>query len=342
MANLNFISDTVTKPTKVMLEAMFNSEVGDDVFMQDPTVNALQKKVAELFGMEDALFCASGTQTNQIAITVHCKPGDEVICDKLSHIYLYEGGGIAKNAGASVRLIEGTNGMFTVDQLKDAYNDPSNIHLPLSRMLSVENTVNKGGGLCWDWEELVKLRKYCDDKGLIYHLDGARVFNALVEKDYSAKDLGGLFDSISICLSKGLGCPVGSVLIGTKDFINRARRVRKLFGGGMRQAGYLAGAAIYALDNHVERLKEDHARAKRVRDVLSEMSYVSEIKPVETNIVIFTLRDFNSNEAFERHLSERGIQIISMGGDLWRITTHLDVNDESIDLLEKGLRSFGN
>ena len=340
MINLNFISDTVTKPTKGMLEAMFNAEVGDDVFMQDPTVNQLQKKVAEMFGMEDALYCSSGTQTNQIAIAVHCKPGDEVICDQLAHIYLYEGGGVSRNAGSSVRLIKGVNGIFKLEDLKGAYNDPNNIHLPLSRMLSIENTVNKGGGLCWEWDELLKMRKYCDENNLIFHLDGARIFNAMVEKGYTAKQLGSIFDSISICLSKGLGCPIGSVLIGKKDFINQARRVRKVFGGAMRQAGYLAAAGIYALDNHVDRLKEDHARAKRVRDVLSSLDYVGSIKPVETNIVIFTLADSDKNDAFSKHLESNGVQIISMGDDLWRITTHLDVNDASIDKLEEVLRSF--
>ena len=340
MVNLNFISDTVTKPTKGMLEAMFNAQVGDDVFMQDPTVNKLQEKVADMFGMEEALYCSSGTQTNQIAISVHCKPGDEVICDELSHIYLYEGGGISRNSGSSVRLIKGVNGIFKLEDLKGAYNDPSNIHLPLSRMLSIENTVNKGGGLCWEWDELLRMREYCNNNNLIFHLDGARIFNAIVEKGYTTRQLGSLFDSISICLSKGLGCPVGSVLIGKRDFINQARRVRKVFGGAMRQAGYLAAAGIYALDNHIDRLKEDHSRAKKVRDILTTLNYIGKIKPVETNIVIFTLSDSNRNEAFSKHLESHGVKIISMGNDLWRITTHLDVNDESINFLESVLKSF--
>ena len=261
---IDLISDTVTRPTKGMLEAMMRAEVGDDVFNSDPSVNLLQEKAAKMFGMEAALFFPSGTMANQTAIKLHTQPGDKLFCDKWAHVYNYEGGGAAFNSGVSCKLIDGHRGMFTAEQLEIAAAGRADIHVPYSRLVCIENTTNKGGGACWDFEELKKIKKVCLHNNLDYHLDGARLFNALVAKNESPKQYGELFDTISICLSKGLGAPVGSILLGTKEHIAKAFRIRKLFGGAMRQVGFLAAAAIYAFDNHIERLADDHKKAKDI------------------------------------------------------------------------------
>ena len=301
---IDLISDTVTRPTKEMLAAMMNAEVGDDVFKSDPTVTALQEKAAALFGMEDALFFPSGTMANQTAIKLHTQPGDKLFCDKWSHVYNYEGGGAAFNSGVSCKLIDGDRGMFTAEQLKVASAGRADIHVPYSRLVCVENTTNKGGGACWDFEELKKIRQVCLDQNLDYHLDGARLFNALVAKNETPKQYGELFDTISICLSKGLGAPIGSILLGSKTHIAKALRIRKLFGGAMRQVGFLAAAGIYALDNNLERLADDHKKAKEIEQLLNSLSYIKKVEPVETNIIIFDLFSKSSLEylAFNRSL----------------------------------------
>ncbi|TAH01906.1 MAG: aminotransferase class I/II-fold pyridoxal phosphate-dependent enzyme, partial [Sphingobacteriales bacterium] len=256
----DYRSDTVTRPTPAMLAAMMNAPLGDDVFGEDPTINQLEQLAAGTFGYEAAIFCPSGTMTNQIAIKCHTQPGDEVICDKNSHVYIYEGGGIAFNSGASVRLLEGDRGRITAEQVAESVN-PDDVHRPISRLVSLENTCNRGGGSCYNLTEIEKIRKVCNQHGLILHLDGARLFNAMVARKEDPQAYGKLFHSISICLSKGLGAPVGSLLLGNQAFIKKARRVRKVFGGGMRQAGVLAAAGIYAMENHVERLTQDHLHA---------------------------------------------------------------------------------
>lgn len=337
---INLISDTVTKPTKGMLNAMMTAEVGDDVFKADPTVNLLQEKVADMFGMEDALFFPSGTMANQAAIKLHTQPGDRMFCDKWAHVYNYEGGGAAFNAGVTSHLIDGDRGMFTAEQLKQAVSGRADIHVPFNRLVCIENTTNKGGGACWDFEELKRIQKVVKENNLAYHLDGARLFNALVEKNETPKQYGELFDTVSICLSKGLGAPVGSVLIGTKEHIAQALRVRKLFGGGMRQAGFLAAAAIYALDNQVDRLAEDHAKAKEIGLTLENCSYVKKVEPIETNIVIFYVNDGIDSMDFIRRMEEKGILLISMGEGKIRIVTHLDYTDEMHKKLLKELQSF--
>lgn len=339
--NLDFRSDTVTLPTESMKKAMFEAPVGDDVFGEDSTVTALEEKAAEMFGMEAGLFCPSGTMTNQIALQVYLRPGDEVICDQLSHIYLYEGGGIARNAGASVTLLDGKNGVFTADQVKKAIKK-DDIHSPISNLVSIENTVNKGGGVCWTLKEMQEIKAICNEHYLPLHLDGARIFNAIIKEGYSALEVGSVFNSISICLSKGLGCPVGSVLIGDKAFIKRARRIRKVMGGGMRQAGILAAAGIYALDHHVERLKEDHDNALKVKAVLETVDYVDHIKPVETNLVIFQLKSNVDEVSFLGRLEEKGIRLVTMGPGLVRITFHLDITQNSVDYLIQTLREVSN
>lgn len=331
-------SDTVTRPTPGMLEAMMAAQVGDDVLGEDETVNALQREAAELFRKEAALFCPSGTMTNQIGIRVHVQPGDEVICHELAHVYLYEGGGIASNSGASVRLLKGGNGRFTAQQVKDGINRRDDAHQPWTRVVAIEDTVNKGGGCCWDLEEIARIRAVCSEHGLALHLDGARLFNALAARREAPGDYGRLADTISVCLSKGLGAPAGSLLLGSRELIARGHRYRKAMGGGMRQAGYLAAAGRYALENHVERLHEDHARARLLEAELRALPYVESVLPVETNIVIFNLRDSISPEAFLRGLRERGVLALSMGGQSIRFVFHLDVGDQHLEVLRKALR----
>lgn len=321
---IDFRSDTVTRPTREMKEAMINAPLGDDVFGDDPTINRLEAKAAEMFGKEGALFCASGTMTNQIAINVHTSPGDEVICDKLSHIYYYEGGGIARNSGASVMLLEGDHGRFTAEMVENAIN-PDDIHRPISRLVSAENTCNKGGGVIWDSEELERIAVVCKRNGLSFHLDGARLFNALVESGESNESVGNTFDTISICLSKGLGCPVGSLLLGDKQFIKHARRVRKVFGGGMRQAGMLAAAGIYALDNHVERLKEDHEKASEIAEALTSSAWVKSVMPSQTNIIVAELGNDFSQQVMLEKLREKGVYAMGFGPGKIRFVTHLDI-----------------
>jgi len=337
---IDFRSDTVTRPTPEMLKAMFAAEVGDDVFGDDPTVNALEAKSAAMFGMEAALFCASGTMANQVAIKGHTQPGDEVICHKLSHVYYYEGGGIARNSGASVCLLEGDQGRITAADVATHINPPDDVHRPLTRLVSVENTMNKGGGSIYDFNELKAIGKVCRQNGLKYHLDGARLFNALAETNETPADYGRLFDSISICISKGLGAPVGSVLIGSTDFIRCARRIRKVFGGGMRQAGYMAAACIYALDHHVERLRDDHRRAKQLESILLSLPFVESVIPVQTNLVFFSLKPGMPTGKFLQTLSDNDIFAMALAPQQVRFVTHLDITDEMMEKVEKVLREM--
>jgi len=332
-------SDTVTRPGKEMLEAMMSAQVGDDVYKEDPTVNALEEKAASLFGMESALFCASGTMTNQIAINVHTRPGDEVICDRLAHIYLYEVGSIAKLSGSSVNLLSGDRGRFTTEEVRLAIN-PDDIHRANTSLVSIENTVNKGGGACWDLAEIKKISSLCREKNLSFHMDGARIFNALIETGERPEEYGSLFDSISICLSKGLGAPVGSLILGKKDFIKKAIKVRKSIGGGMRQAGYLAAAGIYALDNNVKRLKDDHKRARDMGDVLQTLSFVDEVYPVQTNILIFKLNEKMKDTDFIARLNEKNIKATIFGPQTIRFVTHLDFTDSMMEEVIKTLKGI--
>lgn len=329
MLTLDLRSDTLTKPSVGMREAMYAAPLGDDVFGEDPTVNALEEKIATLFGKEAALFCPSGTMTNQIAIRLHTGPQKEVICHQYSHIYLYEGGGIMANSMASVKLLTGDLGKITASQVAESIN-PDDVHAPETTLVSLENTMNKGGGSIYTLDEVRPIQALCQEKGLKLHLDGARLFNALVETGDAPADWGNLFDTISICLSKGLGCPIGSVLLGTKADIKRARKVRKVFGGGMRQAGFLAAAGIYALDHQVARLKEDHRRARTLGEFLLKAPHVVEVLPVATNIVIARLEGI-SPEAYLQELSSKGIKGVKFGKDLVRFVTHLDFGDEHLE-----------
>lgn len=324
---INLISDTITKPSRQMLQYMFNAEVGDDVYKQDPTVIELQDTIAQLFGMEAGLFFPSGTMANQTAIKLHTQPGEQIIADKYAHVYLYEGGGASFNSGVSFSLLEGNRGMITAEQVAGAINDPEFYHSPLTSLVCVENTTNKGGGACYELAELKKIREVCVDNNLKFHLDGARIWNALIAKKQDPKAFGQLFDTISVCLSKGLGAPVGSVLLGDKATIHRALRIRKILGGGMRQVGYMAAAGLYALDNNITRLAEDHRRAKELASVLSTRDWVAKVEPVETNILIFTLKSNYSEKNFIEKLKQKNISISSMGQGKLRMVTHLDYRE---------------
>lgn len=317
-------SDTVTKPTKGMLDAMLTAEVGDDVYKEDPSINALEQRLADMFGMDDALFFPTGSMANQAALKLHTNPGEQVICDKYAHIYNYEGGGASFNSGISCKLVDGHRGMFTAKQAEASINPPDFYHSPLTSLIAVENTTNKGGGACWDFEELKKLRQVATKYDLGYHLDGARLWNALIATGQSPKQYGELFDTISVCLSKGLGCPMGSVLIGNSDLMQGAIRVRKILGGGMRQVGFVAAAGLYALDNHFDRLAEDHKKAKEIGEVLSKNEAIEKVEPIETNIIIFELKSHVNETEFLKKLTEQNIKIIGMGSNKLRMVTHLD------------------
>jgi len=324
---INLVSDTVTKPTPKMLEFMFKADVGDDVYKQDPTVNTLQRMVANIFGMEDALFFPSGTMANQAAIKLQTQPGEQLIADKYAHVFHFEGGGVSFNSGVSCSLIDGDRGMINARQVESAINPPDFYHAPLTSLVCVENTTNKGGGACYDIAELQRIRQVCDTHNLKFHLDGARIWNALVAKRENPRTYGETFHTISVCLSKGLGAPIGSLLISDKETINRALRVRKILGGGMRQAGYLAAAGIYALQHHVGRLAEDHRRAKELAYILSQKSWVHRVEAVETNILIFTISPRISEAVFLKKLKQKNIHISSMGQGKLRIVTHLDYRE---------------
>ncbi|MFI1743881.1 threonine aldolase family protein [Thalassobellus sediminis] len=330
-------SDTVTKPTKEMVGAMMQANVGDDVFREDPTVNKLEARVAEMFGKDQALFFPSGTMANQTALKLHTNPGDQVICDKYAHIYNYESGGASFNSGVSCKLIEGNKGMFTAKHVKEAIN-PDVYYYSKTSLVEIENTTNKGGGACWDFNEIKKTKKVCDENNLGFHLDGARLWNALVEKNETTEQYGTVFDTISVCLSKGLGCPIGSVLVGNSEIMQNAIRIRKIFGGNMRQVGYLAAAGLYALDNNIERLKEDHQRAKEIGEELSKLTMVKTVESIETNIVIFELNDDIEEKYFIQKLADKNIHIIGVGGGKLRMVTHLDYTNVMHNQLLKTLQ----
>lgn len=331
MSYIDLRSDTVTKPTPAMLDAMFAAKVGDDVFMEDPTISNLETKTALMFGKEAGLFCASGTQTNQIGIRLHTTPGGEVVTHKESHVYKYEGGGIAVNSGCSVKLHDGNRGRLTLQQVKESVNNPLDVHLPLTQLVSVEDTANRGGGAIYDFEELKSISAFCRENKFKFHLDGARVFNALVETQIPAIEYGKIFDTISVCFSKGLGAPVGSVLLGTKEEMVRARRVRKVLGGGMRQAGYLAAAGLFALENNIERLKTDHKNARVLAEEIKNCHWVEELFPVPTNIVVICLKKEINLPALVEKLKEKNILVVPFGPQMIRMVTHLDISESMID-----------
>jgi threonine aldolase len=317
-------SDTVTKPTDGMLQAIMNAKTGDDVYKEDPTVNELERRVADFFGMDEALFFPTGSMANQAAIKLHTQPGEQLICDKWAHVYNYEGGGVSFNSGVSCKLVDGDRGMITAQQVVDHINPPDFYHSPLTSLVCLENTTNKGGGACYDFAEIEKIGAVCDEHNLGLHLDGARLMNALVATGEDPKRYGKVFDTISLCFSKGLGTPLGTVLAGKKELMRNAIRVRKVLGGGMRQVGFMAAAGLYALDTNVERLVEDHKKALAIANVLAHAPYVSKVEPTETNIVIFYLAEGVDEEKFMKDLEHKKIRISNMGHGKLRVVTHLD------------------
>ena len=333
-------SDTVTRPTPAMREAMATAVVGDDVFGEDPTVNALEERMAQLFGHAAGMFCPSGTMTNQIAINVHTRPGDEVICEEGAHIYRYEGGGTMATSGCSVKFTPADRGRFTAEDVEAAVNDPEAAYMARTRLVNIENTNNRGGGSVWELAEVKRIRAACDRHGLKLHMDGARIFNAMAVDGHGPAEWGAPFDSLSICLSKGLGAPVGSVLVGDAAFIHQARRVRKRIGGGMRQTGILAAAGLHALDHHVERLVEDHARAKRLETALIGLSFVEHVAPVATNMVVTTLDRAKPARKMLAELREKNVLASQFGEFMVRMVTHLDLDDDAIDRTIAALQSL--
>ena len=326
-------SDTFTKPSPAMLDVMFKAPVGDDVFGEDPSVNKLEAMAAEMFGMQASLFCPSGTMTNQIAIKCHTQPGDEVICDKVSHVYIYEGGGIAFNSGCQVKALDGERGRITANQVLESIN-PDDVHKARTSLISLENTANRGGGSCYEFAEIELIKEVCLQNNLKFHLDGARLWNALIAQNENPKQYGEIFDSISICLSKGMGTPVGSLLLGNADFIKQARRVRKVFGGGMRQAGYLAAAGIYALEHNIERLEDDHEHAKQIATALLKKNFIGKIMPVETNIIIFEITGSSyTAKTFCKKLANYDILCLAISLTQVRMVTHLDLTKEMLKKL---------
>jgi len=326
---IDFRSDTVTKPSPEMLDFMFKAKVGDDVFNEDETTNELQSYAATLFGMEAALYCPSGTMTNEIAIKAHTQPGNEVICDKTSHIYNYEGGGVAFNSGCQIRPINGDRGRIEANQVKEQIN-PDDIHKAQTSLVSLENTSNRGGGSYYEFNDIIEISGVCKSAGLKLHLDGARLFNALTETGESPKDYGKVFDSISLCLSKGLGAPVGSLILGSEQFIKKCRRIRKVMGGGMRQTGYIAAAGLFALQHNIERLKEDHRHARDIATALKKKNFIGEMMPVDTNIIIFEVKESETSHSLTDKLAARGIKVIPISNREIRIVLHLDITEDMV------------
>jgi threonine aldolase len=335
--NVELRSDTFTQPTEGMLKAMFQAKVGDDVFGEDPSMNELEAFAADMFGMEAAVFCPSGTMTNQIAINVHTRPGEEVICEQGSHVYFYEAGGIARLSGCQARTIAGTRGQIFPEHILPLIN-PEDVHRPRTRLVCLENTCNRGGGSTYSMENMRNIRALCDEHNLKLHLDGARLFNAIVANKENPTDYGKIFHSVSVCLSKGLGAPVGSLLLGDKKIIHEARRARKALGGGMRQAGFLAAAGLYALQNHVERLQEDHAKAQKLAEELNNVSWVKSVMPVETNIVIFEVTGEKQASYFVEALKREGVNTVATSPATIRMVTHLGVSFEDVNVAAQTIK----
>ena len=328
-------SDTITKPSAKMLDAMLKAKVGDDVYGEDPTVKRLENLVADYFGMDRAMFFPSGTMANQVAIKLHTNPGDQVIAHKYSHVYNYEGGGASFNSGVSFKLLDGEKGIFSTDELSSAINPKDFYHAPLSKLVSLENTTNKGGGHCWDFNDFESIKKICSDNNLGLHMDGARIWNSIIAKNDNPKLYGNIFDTVSVCLSKGLGCPIGSILVGKKNFIDKAIRIRKILGGGMRQVGYLAAAGLYAIQNNISRLLIDHERAKEISLKFLSKDFIKTINDVETNIIILELNKSVQKKTIIDYFSKNEIVFdwFSMGPEKIRIVTHLDYSKDNHNYL---------
>ena len=326
-------SDTITRPTKAMRQAMAEADVGDDVFGDDPSVNLLQERSASLFGKEAALFVPSGTMANQVALRTHTEPGDEVVVESNSHIFLYEGGGFAALSGLSARCVEGEGGLLSASDVRGAIRPPGGLsHFPVTKLICLENTSNRGGGTIYRPERVEAIAEVARTEELALHLDGARFFNAVVELGLPPAELASPFDSIAFCLSKGLGCPVGSLIVGSRAFIDRAHRFRKMFGGGMRQAGVLAAAGLHALDHHVDRLRDDHTRARRLAETVAGMPGLRvDLERVETNMVYVDILPGGQDASdWVEKLDSMNVRVVATSPSQLRAVTHLDVDDQGI------------
>ena len=333
-------SDTVTKPTVEMMEAIMSAKTGDDVFREDPTAKRLEEKMAVLFGMDEALYFPTGSMSNQAAIKLHTQPGEQLICDSWAHIYNYEAGGAAFNSGVSCKLINGDRGMINAEQVESSINPPDFYHSPLTSLVCLENTTNKGGGACYDFDEIVNIKKVCDKHDLGLHLDGARLMNAIVAKKEDPKEYGKIFDSISICLSKGLGAPLGTVLLGNKDLMRNAVRIRKIFGGAMRQIGFMAAAGLYGIEHLVDRMADDHKKASEIAKVLEQQEYIKRVEKTETNIVIFYLNEIVTEDKYLSDMHKKNIKISNMGQGKLRIVTHYDYTQEMHEIFLEILNTY--
>jgi threonine aldolase len=328
-------SDTVTVPDEGMLKAMMNARVGDDVFGEDPTVKELEGELAEYFGFEKALFVPSGTMANQIAVKLHTEPGDELLCDENSHVYYYETGGAAFNSGVQIKPLKGNGGILSLETIRENIL-PSYDWYARSRLVWLENTNNRAGGTCYRQPEMEEIFEYCLKNNLKMHIDGARVWNSLIATGENPKEYGKFTHTLSVCLSKGLGCPVGSLLLGSSEDIKKARRFRKALGGGMRQAGYLAAAGIYALKNNITKIKDDHRRAKEIYEFLKALDWIKELNEPQTNILIFTVKDGIKADNVVQKFKENGILISMMDAMRLRMVTHLQIsNNHVIELFKK-------
>ena len=336
-------SDTVTQPTEGMRQAIFTAEVGDDVFGEDPTVNLLQQKISELTAKEAAMFVASGTMGNQICIKTHTDPGNEIILERNSHIYNYECGAPSFLSGVQIMPVTGQRGSFTLDQIRDLVR-PENVHHPVTRLIVVENTHNRGGGAIFPFEEIKKIREFATEHRIRMHLDGARLWNASKATGISIKNYCDLFDSVSLCFSKGLGAPAGSIIAASETFIHQARYYRKLFGGGMRQAGILAAGALYAVNHHFDRLSEDHKNARKLAEFLAKIPGIDiDLESVQTNIVIFDVKKsgLNGQDVVQR-LSDSGVKMLTFAGTKIRAVTHLHISESDIKITIDALADIFN
>lgn len=321
----------MTRPTPGMLDAMHGAVVGDDVWEEDPTVKLLEHSLAQRFGKQAGLFCPTGTMANQVALKTLTQPGQELLCDYTTHIYQYESGAYALLSGLSTKLLHGDRGRLNAEQVQQALN-ADDIHKARTSIVCLENTCNKGGGSVYRLDMVQGIRQVCQDQGMALYLDGARLFNALAVTGEPPAEWGNAVDMLGIGLSKGLGCPAGTVLLGSREQVHQARRWRKVFGGGMRQVGYLAAAGLYALEHHVERLREDHERARLLAEAVQERPWCRELLPVESNIVLFHLDAAYDPDTFLMALESGGVLAIGMGADLIRLVTHLDLSEEGLAL----------
>lgn len=335
-------SDTVTVPDEGMLKAMMMAPVGDDVFGEDPTVNELQEKIADFFGFEAALFVPSGTMANQIAIRLHTMPGDEILCDENSHIFHYETGGAAWNAGAQIKPLKGNNGILSIDAMEEAIL-PSMDWFPRTRLVCLENTCNRAGGTFYLPSQTQHIFELCQKHSLKLHIDGARIWNALAETNQNPKELGKYCHTMSVCLSKGLGCPAGSVLLGCRSDIEHARRIRKVMGGGMRQAGYLAAAGLFALKHNLENFKKDHQKTKKIYHILKNQPWVDQINEPQTNILLFSVKNPPGHDAILEFFKENSILVSMISKTQIRIVVHFQISENHVKHIEsvcKNLQSL--